>query len=127
MLENSGLPLSRSAPPLTETLPASSLVIHHGGTATTQACLFAGRPQIILPQHNEARHTAAIMQDMGVAVCLEPEEAHKLPEVIARYLSDREWRETAMATARSFHNRDLPDPMKGFLTTALNAMNGGPA
>ncbi|MAK61101.1 MAG: hypothetical protein CMK09_09010 [Ponticaulis sp.] len=122
LLENSGLPLSQTAPPLTETLPAASLVIHHGGIATTQACLFAGRPQIILPQHNEARHTAAIMQEMGVAVSLERKDAHKLPEVFARYQSDRDWREAAMAQARTFQNREMADPMKGFLTTALAAM-----
>ena len=121
LLETAGLPLARSAAPLTEVLPPSSLIIHHGGLATTQAALFAGRPQIILPQHNEARHTANVVSELGVSLTIEPNEIRALPDAIQSYLSNRNWREAAMACARSLRAREMPDPVEGFLATVLKA------
>lgn len=40
-------------PPLADVMARSSVLLHHGGIGTTQACLALGRPQVLMPQHLE--------------------------------------------------------------------------
>ncbi len=54
-------------PSLSELLPSVSHVISHGGSFTAHACLFAGRPHLIWPLHDEARLNLAMLSRLGCA------------------------------------------------------------
>src|SRR3546814_6267424 len=50
-----GLTVHREPQPMDQVLARSSVILHHGGNGTCCAALSAGRPQILLPTHMEAR------------------------------------------------------------------------
>ena len=122
--EAKGLSILPEAPPLSETLTNSSLIIHHGGMATSQAALLAGRPQIILPQHTEARSTAKTLEELGVARRVEADKIQALPALIREYLADHSWREAALETARQFRRKETRDALTGFRSAVDTALFG---
>ena len=56
--------------PLAVALRDASFVIHHGGAGTSEACLTAGRVQILFPRHLEQSLTAAALRDQGIALVI---------------------------------------------------------
>ncbi|MFZ0693880.1 MAG: nucleotide disphospho-sugar-binding domain-containing protein [Alphaproteobacteria bacterium] len=62
--------LYEEPPPLPEVLRDASFVIHHGGAGTTEACLTAGRTQILFPRHLEQSMTAATLRGQGIALVI---------------------------------------------------------
>lgn len=57
---------------LDEVLPATSVVLHHGGAGITQRCLAWGRPQLVAPIWLEQALTADTLVRVGVAQRLSP-------------------------------------------------------
>lgn len=51
-------------------LAEASFVIHHGGAGTSEACLTAGRTQILVPRHLEQSMTARSLRARGVGFIL---------------------------------------------------------
>src|SRR5690606_34257228 len=60
-----GLTVHREPQPMPEVLARSSVILHHGGNGTCCAALSAGRPQILLPTHMEARLSADALVAQG--------------------------------------------------------------
>lgn len=61
--------------PLSALLPASDLVISHGGASTTAACLLTGVPHLVIPQRAPSqRRTAARVAALGLGDALDREQ-----------------------------------------------------
>ena len=88
--ENPRLRLHDMPPPLSEMLPRSTLVVHHGGIGTLELCLAAGRPQFLASSQFE--------QSLNVARCV----AGQLAATITRHDTDAslQARLTELATGR---------------------------
>lgn len=67
-LKNTNLALYDEPPPLKDVLPDVRFVVHHGGAGTCEACLTAGRPQIVFPRHLEQTLSAGSLNALGVGV-----------------------------------------------------------
>lgn len=61
-----GLTIHADPQPIEEVLGRASVVIHHGGHGTCSAALGAGRPQMIIPVHQETMLNAEAMVRLGV-------------------------------------------------------------
>jgi hypothetical protein len=108
-----GLNVLDNPAPLGDMLARSAVVVHHGGSMAN-AVAFAGRPQVLIPQHLEQTITARLLARLGVAVLLAPNTA---PEAAGRSLkqiqSDRRYVDQATALAQKVRERPprpaLPD------------------
>jgi hypothetical protein len=60
--------------PLSDVLPRVSHVVSLGGLGTSQAALAAGRPQLIVPSHDETQFNLRVLTELGVAQQLWPEK-----------------------------------------------------
>jgi hypothetical protein len=60
--------------PLSEVLPRVSHVVSLGGLGTSQAALAAGRPQLVMPSHDETLFNLRVLTELGVAQQLWPEK-----------------------------------------------------
>jgi rhamnosyltransferase subunit B len=49
---------------------ASHMLIHHGGMGASELALAIGRPQILVPRHEEQRLTAARLESLGVGLTI---------------------------------------------------------
>jgi UDP:flavonoid glycosyltransferase YjiC (YdhE family) len=58
--------------PLDDLFAFSTVIIHDGSSATTNAALHAGRAQIIVPSDDRSRYWARALQNLGVARVLDP-------------------------------------------------------
>lgn len=99
-LRANGIRLHPQPPPLGDALARARLVVHHGGIGTIEACLAAGRPQVLLPRHFEQTLNAETLARQGVArrlpVPFSLAEARALLAEAAESVSLRE-RATALA------------------------------
>lgn len=100
LLQAKGLRVSKQPPPFGECMPQATLILHHGGAATAQAAVLAGRPQLILPQQAEAGFTARCLEAMKVGASIEADKIASLPGVLNGLANDRQIRDRAMATAQ---------------------------
>jgi hypothetical protein len=108
-LEAAGLRVWAEAPPLAEVLASSTVVVHHGGHATAQTAVAAGRPQLCLPRHLEQSLNGHLLEQLGVARCLRGELPPEAPvDALASLLTDATV-EQAHATAVGIAARaDVP-------------------
>lgn len=77
-LKHRGHKVYDTPPPLDEVLPTVSHVLSQGGAFMCQAALAAGRPHLIMPQHNETELNLSACVQMGVARRLDPAKSAKL-------------------------------------------------
>jgi UDP:flavonoid glycosyltransferase YjiC (YdhE family) len=77
------------APPsLTDVLQRVSHVVTMGGLGVSQAALAAGRPQLVMPLHDETQHNYRVLNERGVVQRLWPEQdEHNLRKQIFAFLS----------------------------------------
>lgn len=91
-LTERGIAVHERAPALAEICADSSLIVHHGGTATLHAAFGAGRPQILWPQVGDQRISAITVDSLGLSV----DGPQRLPsakaiaEAVRRVATDRE-------------------------------------
>src|SRR5690606_19468645 len=52
-LEQTGIKVHTTPPPLRDALQRASMLIHHGGIGSLEEAAMAGRPQLLLPRHLE--------------------------------------------------------------------------
>ncbi len=89
-LERRGVECHDTPPPLTEVLPSVTHVITAAGAQTTQAAMAAGRPQMLLPRHNEAELNTTLAVGKGVAVRQPPYDSlPQIREAIIRFVEDQ--------------------------------------
>lgn len=69
-LRRSGVTVHPRPPSLADVLSRASLVAHHGGIGTAEACLALGRPQLLLPNHTEQSLNSEKLSKNGVAARL---------------------------------------------------------
>src|SRR5262249_8381472 len=57
---------------LAEVADRSSIMVHHGGIGTIEACLALGRPQVLVPRHLEQSLNCATLSVLGNSLRLSP-------------------------------------------------------
>lgn len=82
-LKQTKLTLYEEPVPLEQAFAKARVVVHHGGAGTAEACLTAGRPQMIFPRHLEQTLTARALQSLGAGLYV-PRDA--TDEMIAKAL-----------------------------------------
>jgi hypothetical protein len=68
-----GLTVHDDPPPPQRAFAEASLIIHHGGIGTIEACLMLGRPQLLLPRHLEQSLNGSLTRSLGIADTLKSE------------------------------------------------------
>jgi hypothetical protein len=89
ILQSRGVTMFSVAPSLNEILPIASTVFSHAGSGLASAALAAGRPQILNPRHGEADMTAKLLEELGIAIVLNPLERGRLREAVERMNTDK--------------------------------------
>jgi hypothetical protein len=69
-LRASAIHVHEVPPPINEVADRASLIVHHGGIGTIEACLALGRPQLLIPRHLEQWLNASTVGRLGAAVAL---------------------------------------------------------
>lgn len=111
VIKSRGVTVFDSAPALASVLPEASVVFSHGGSGFTNAAFAAGRPHIVYPRHFEAQATGRALEELGAGVVLNPFDAKRFRELVARANDDRAMREAAQkagAAAQAFVARSTP-------------------
>lgn len=98
-------------PNLVELLPTVSHVISAGGAFLSHAALAAGRPHLVLPQHNEARLNLEMLERLGVARELAPGEPDGLRDAVESFIADHGLVRQARHWAGVIATRQQPDGM----------------
>src|SRR3546814_5874542 len=76
-LQRPGLTVHREPQPMDQVLARASMILHHGGNGPCCAAPSAGRPQILLPTHMEARLPADAVVARGCGRLLTTQETPK--------------------------------------------------
>jgi rhamnosyltransferase subunit B len=88
-LERRGHTIHRTPPRLDEVLPTVSHVLSAGGLYTAVAALAAGRPQLVMPLHDETRLNYRMLEQLGVAHQLAPSgDPQAVAGALASFLFD---------------------------------------
>jgi hypothetical protein len=105
-LRQTHLTLFEEPQPMREVLREASFVIHHASLGTAEACLAAGRTQMVFPAHLEQSMTAGALRGLGVAYVMAPnapEEA--VIQTMRRAAADTAAQDRAAALARNIEAR----------------------
>jgi rhamnosyltransferase subunit B len=102
-----GLTVHDEPPPPQMAFTEASLIIHHGGIGTIEACLMLGRPQLLLTRHLEQSLNGSVTRSLGVADTLKPEFTLAQATARIREMScSPEWAARAAGMALSIHQRE---------------------
>lgn len=128
-LQRPGLTVHREPQPMDEVLKRASVIIHHGGNGTCCAALSAGRPQILLPTHMEARLSADAVVSHGCGRLLTTQATSKegVPPVLEAVAADREMTRRASDLAQKIAARGPQRTVERILATCLAVLDGGKA
>ena len=128
-LQRPGLVVHRAPQPMDAVLERSSVIIHHGGNGTCCAALSAGRPQILLPTHMEARLSADAVVARGCGRLLLTAEttAEGVPPVLEAVAGDAAMARRATELAREIAARGPQRTVERILDTCLAVLEGKPA
>lgn len=108
--------------PLPEVLREASFVIHHASLGTTEACLSAGRPQLVVPRDLEKALIANSLRALGVGFAIRREmKEDAIIETIRRFSNDKPSRERATAVAAEIAARG-PSPGIGPIIAACEEL-----
>ncbi len=109
-LKMRGITIHDTAPPLNEVLTRVSHIFTLGGAMTTAAAYSAGRPQLILPRHDEAELTFGLVEAQGVAMRMKVlQEPYTIAAAIDQFVADNPLAERAHETAQRLAARPVPD------------------
>jgi hypothetical protein len=110
-LTRRGHTVHRAPPRLAEVLPTVSHVLHAGGLFTSAAALAAGRPQMVMPLHDETRLNHRMLSQLGVARQMPPGGD---PAVLANHLRAFLQDHTISGEARNWAKLIQSRPQPGF-------------
>ncbi|MGD1877510.1 MAG: glycosyltransferase [Kiloniellaceae bacterium] len=121
-----GLTVHREPQPMPELLARANLIIHHGGNGTCCAALSAGRPQILLPTHMEARLSADAIVAQGCGHLLSAKEgtAEGLPPLLDAVAGNAAMAERAVALSQEIAARGPQRTVDRILDTCLALLDG---
>ncbi|HMA16380.1 MAG TPA: nucleotide disphospho-sugar-binding domain-containing protein [Kiloniellaceae bacterium] len=125
-LARPGLTVHRAPQPMDEVLARCSLIVHHGGNGTCCAALSAGRPQLLLPTHMEARLSANALVARGCGRLLATAEttAEGVPPVLQAMAADAAMAARASSLAGEIAARGPQDTVERILATCLAVLGG---
>ncbi len=110
-LKGRGIHVYDEPAPLAEVMPKVSAVLNHGGTIAAHAVM-AGRPQVVLPRHGEARFIAQALESLGVGVQLsERVDKENLRNALRQVLYDPDYRNRALGLAQAIEKRGTVDAL----------------
>jgi len=103
--------------PLSEVLPRSAALVHHGGSGTLAQALAAGIPQLIVPFALDQPENAIRVHDLGAGTCLARAamDERTLTEKIALVLNDSRFRSTACEFAARMKRENALDQVTKIL------------
>jgi hypothetical protein len=101
VIRSRGVTVHEAAPSLAAVLPEASVVFSHGGSGFSHAALAAGRPHIVYPRHGEAHLTARALVKMGAGIVLDPFDAKRFADAVARANEHGAMREAAMVAGEA--------------------------
>ena len=101
-----GLTIHDEPPQPERAFAEATLIIHHGGIGTIEACLMLGRPQLLLTRHLEQSLNGSLTRSLGVADTLRSEFtlAHAAAQ-IREMCSSAEWASRTSEVALSIEKR----------------------
>lgn len=92
--------------PMTEVMRDASFIVHHGGAGTTEACLAAGRGQLLFPRHLEQWTTARALRSLGVADTITRDMTEEaVIESVRKFANDPQWNVRAGAVSADIASR----------------------
>ena len=96
--------------PLSLTLPACDVVVHHGGVGSTLTTAIAGLPQLLTPQLVDQFENARRITALGAGLSLQPEEltTAAVVEKVAELLADTTFGKCARTVADENAKRPTP-------------------
>ena len=93
-------------PPPARAFAQATLVIHHGGIGTIEACLMLGRPQLLLTRHLEQSLNGSLTRSLGIANTLQSEfTLAQAAAQIREMCCSPQWTGRAAEVALSIHQR----------------------
>ena len=101
-----GLTIHDDPVPPEKAFAEATLIIHHGGIGTTEACLTLGRPQLLLTRHLEQALNGSLTRSLGIAETLQSE--FTLAQAVAQIREmcrSPKWASRAVEVALSIHQR----------------------
>jgi rhamnosyltransferase subunit B len=106
-----GATVHEALPPLDEVLARVSHVLTQGGAMTSAAAFTAGRPQLVVPTHDEAELNLALLQQFGVArrLATRGNTAQAIAADIGSFLADTVVADAAGEIAERLATRRLED------------------
>ena len=119
-----GLTVHREPQPMPEVLARASVILHHGGNGTCCAALSAGRPQILLPTHMEARLSADALVAQGVGHLLSVKDTSEegLPPVLDAVAGDTAMAARAVALSQTIAARGPLKSVDTIVDTCLKLL-----
>ena len=121
-----GLTVHREPQPMDAVLARSTVILHHGGNGTCCAALSAGRPQILLPTHMEARLSADAIVAQGCGHLLSAKETSEdgLPPALEAIATDRAMAERAVALSQVIAARGPLNSVERIVETCRTLLPG---
>ena len=125
-LERPGLTVHREPQPMDQAMQRASLIVHHGGNGTCCAALSAGRPQLTLPTHMEARLSGEALAQLGVGRLLMNKHLDQaLPAILEEVAGDTAMAARAQTLAADIQARQPLRTVERILATCLEILNPG--
>lgn len=119
-LKSMGARVHDTPPHLCDVLAEASIVVSHGGAGLSTAATLMGRPQVVLPIHNESLLTAGRVEHYGLGLVIEKGDENNLPAALDAVLNVRRFAETAQETGQALAASGLPgDPVDQVAGVAL--------
>jgi UDP:flavonoid glycosyltransferase YjiC (YdhE family) len=103
-----GLVIHDRPQPMREAVGRARVVVHHGGVGTVETVLALGRPQLIVPRHQEQRGNANALGGMRVAVSMRSAgqfEPQHVMQALAHLVEQPHFRQNAGAIAQGLAER----------------------
>jgi len=103
-----GLLIHDRPQPMREAVGRARVVVHHGGVGTVETVLALGRPQLVVPRHQEQRGNANALGGMRVAVSMRSAGAFEpthVTQALTHLLETEHFRHNARTIARRLAER----------------------
>ncbi|MCP5154172.1 MAG: hypothetical protein H6983_08420 [Ectothiorhodospiraceae bacterium] len=120
---HAGIRMLVEPPPLEATVREASVVVHHGGLATAQVAMAAGRPQVVIPRYVDQILVAEAMAGLPfVRIAPARGGPRAVVEAVSSLVVSREAADTAMVHAQSVRARGLHDARRLILQACLDRL-----
>ncbi|MGQ9368774.1 glycosyltransferase [Azospirillum sp. ST 5-10] len=121
-----GLTIHERPQPMREAVGRAAVIVHHGGVGTVETVLGLGRPQLIVPRHQEQRGNANALGSMNVAVSMRSAGVFEPPHVVQaleHLLTVPKYRESAAAKARALADAGPSDALGRIVARCLDRLD----